>query len=254
MKSLRKHTSYANVMSTIAVFFAISGATAFAANQLAKNSVGSKQIKKSAVTSAKIKNKAVTGAKIKNNSITTSKVKDGSITGPKLNLTTLGTVPTASTISGLQRKGIVKVTPTNGADQNAARAAAPETVLATAGPFTVYAKCYSSGSRVYAYTYIRTTQDGSIFDSDNDDRYGDPFLDTNTPEVDREMMYTDVNSGYSTLYGVHSSEFVAIGTDGTTLRGDLTVAAKNGDIPGSQGVYGPGSSCLFAATSLQLNQ
>ena len=40
MKSLRKRLTYANVMSTVAVFFAIGGATALAAGQLAKNSVG----------------------------------------------------------------------------------------------------------------------------------------------------------------------------------------------------------------------
>jgi hypothetical protein len=47
--------TYANVMSTIAVFLAIAGGTAFAASEmLPKNSVGSKQIKKAAVTPAKL--------------------------------------------------------------------------------------------------------------------------------------------------------------------------------------------------------
>jgi hypothetical protein len=78
--------TYANVVSSIALFFVLTGATAIAANQLGKNSVGSKQIKKNAVTSAKIKNNAVTTAKIKN----------GAITGAKVNAGTIGTVPNAT--------------------------------------------------------------------------------------------------------------------------------------------------------------
>lgn len=254
MKSLKKHITYANLMSTVAVFLAISGATAFAATQLAKNSVGSKQIKKNAVTSSEIKKNAVTNAKIKNGAVTSSKIKDGAVTGAKINLTTLGTVPSASTITGLQRKGVVKVSPTNGATSAAARAAAPEQPLVAAGPFTIYAKCYSDASTVYAYTYIKTTQDGSVVDSDSDDLYGDPFLDTTTTETNRETMTTSVGSNSSSFYGVHSSEVVAVAPDGTVLRADLSVAAKNGEIPGSQGVFGAGSSCLFTATGLQLNQ
>lgn len=62
MKTIRKRLTYANVMSSIAVFLVIGGATAFAA--LGKNTVGSKQLKKNAVTTAKIKNGAVTGSKV----------------------------------------------------------------------------------------------------------------------------------------------------------------------------------------------
>lgn len=253
MKSLKRHLSYANLMSTVAVFFAISGATAFAATQVAKNSVGSKQIKKNAVTSSEIKKNAVTNAKIKNSAVTGSKVKDGSLSGADINLATLGTVPAASTITGLQRKGVVKVAPTNGATSAAARAAAPEQPLVSAGPFTIYGKCYSDASTVYAYTYVKTTQDGSVIDTDQDDLYGDPFLDSTTAETDREAMNTSAGSNSSSFYGVHSSEVVAVAPDGTVLRADTSVAAKNGELPGSQGVYGAGSSCFFTATALQLN-
>jgi hypothetical protein len=73
-------------MSTLAVIIALGGASAFAATQLAKNSVGSKQIKKNAVTAAKIKKNAVIGAK----------VKDHSLTGQDIDLAKLGTVPSAN--------------------------------------------------------------------------------------------------------------------------------------------------------------
>ena len=76
MNQLRKRLTYANVMSSLAVFLVLGGATAFAAGHLGKNTVGTKQLKKGAVTAAKIKNHAVTGAKVE--------------------LSSLGTVPSAT--------------------------------------------------------------------------------------------------------------------------------------------------------------
>lgn len=61
---MRHRFTYANVMVTILAFIVLGGGAAYAATQLAKNSVGSKQIKKNAVTRAKIKNKAVNAAKL----------------------------------------------------------------------------------------------------------------------------------------------------------------------------------------------
>jgi hypothetical protein len=40
LKQIRKRLTYANVMSSIAVFLVLGGATALAAGQLGKNSVG----------------------------------------------------------------------------------------------------------------------------------------------------------------------------------------------------------------------
>lgn len=98
MKQIRKHITYANVMSSIAVFLVLGGA-AFAATVLPKNSVGTKQLVNNAVTTAKIKKEAVTGAKIKAGTITGDKIKAGAITGTSINLSTLGTVPSATKAS-----------------------------------------------------------------------------------------------------------------------------------------------------------
>jgi hypothetical protein len=84
LKQIRKRVTYANVMSSIAVFLVIGGATAFAA--LGKNTVGSKQLKANAVTTKKIKKEAVTA----------KKVKKGTLTGKQINLAKLGTVPSAT--------------------------------------------------------------------------------------------------------------------------------------------------------------
>ncbi len=55
MKQIRKRLTYANVMSSLAVFLILGGATAFAAGHLGKNTVGTKQLKKNSVNSAKVK-------------------------------------------------------------------------------------------------------------------------------------------------------------------------------------------------------
>ena len=85
MKRLHTHLSYANVVATLALVIALGGASAFAASQLGKNSVGPKQLQKNAVTTAKIKKEAVTGAK----------VKKGTLTGAQINVSKLGIVPSA---------------------------------------------------------------------------------------------------------------------------------------------------------------
>ena len=84
MRALRSRLTYANVMSTIAVFLVLGGATAFAAGHLGKNTVGSKQLKKNAVTAAKLKKNAVTESKIAKDAITAEKIKNGAVTGAKV--------------------------------------------------------------------------------------------------------------------------------------------------------------------------
>ncbi len=86
MKQIRKRLTYANVMSSIAVFLVLGGATAFAAtkigsNQLKANSVLTGKIKKEAVTTAKIKNGAVAAGKLANAAVTASKIAGNAVTG-----------------------------------------------------------------------------------------------------------------------------------------------------------------------------
>jgi hypothetical protein len=75
----RKHLTFENVLVTVVAFAVLAGGTAFAANQLAKNSVGKKQLKANAVTTAKIKKNAVTKAKIKAGAVDGTKAKAGGL-------------------------------------------------------------------------------------------------------------------------------------------------------------------------------
>jgi hypothetical protein len=90
VKQIRKRLTYANVMSSIAVFLILGGATAIAAKK-----IGTKQLKAGAVTTGKIKKNAVTTPKIKNNAVTGAKANEG----------TFGQVPSAAnadTVGGLR--------------------------------------------------------------------------------------------------------------------------------------------------------
>lgn len=91
MKQIRKRITYANVMSSIAVFLVLGGGAAYAAKK-----IGSNEIKGNSITTGKIKKEAVSASKIKKNSITTAKIANGAVTGAKLNLGTVGTVPNAN--------------------------------------------------------------------------------------------------------------------------------------------------------------
>jgi hypothetical protein len=83
---MRRKLSYANVVSTIALFVAISGAGAYAASQLAAKSVGEPQLRPGAVTAEKIRKNAVTTPKIKEGAIKQGKLANSSITAAKMAL------------------------------------------------------------------------------------------------------------------------------------------------------------------------
>lgn len=80
MKWIRSHLSFANVISVIALFVALGGAS-YAAVTLPKNSVGAKQIKKNGVGASEIKRDAVGASEIKSNAVAGGDVRDGGLSG-----------------------------------------------------------------------------------------------------------------------------------------------------------------------------
>ena len=90
MKQIRRHVTYANVMSSFAVFLILGGATAFAAvqkigaNEIKANSIKTGKIVKEAVTAGKIKKNAVTESRIADGAVTTNKLADNAVTTPKI--------------------------------------------------------------------------------------------------------------------------------------------------------------------------
>lgn len=91
MKQLSTRLTYANVMSSLAVFLVLGGATAFAATK-----IGANELKANAVLTGKIKKEAVTTGKIKAGAISTSKLANDAVTGEKAAEATFGQVPSAA--------------------------------------------------------------------------------------------------------------------------------------------------------------
>jgi hypothetical protein len=200
MKQISKRLTYANVMSSIAVFLVLGGASALAASHLGKNSVGSKQLKKNAVTAAKIKTNAVTSAKIGANAVDGSKVKDGSLSGADINLGSLGTVPSANNANNATNAANAgNATKVNGVSiirfGQRSDGGTGERDVFNNGHLRVTYECASGGEitvRAYTATDHASIQSyGTSSDTNNSD------FNTGSPEVisasdeQRDIVYTD---------------------------------------------------------------
>ncbi|HWA52542.1 MAG TPA: hypothetical protein VG816_00060 [Solirubrobacterales bacterium] len=215
MKQIRKRITYANVMSSIAVFLVLGGASAYAAKK-----IGSNEIKGNSITTGKIKKNAITASKIKKNSITTAKIKNGAVTGAKVNVGTLGTVPnathatTADTATNFSRYfnlGMKK-----------ASVGQTEVALGSVGPFSFVGDCEGTGAEPEANIYLKTSVNGSEMES-----YGDQY-DWEMTTADRaEIGYssTQSTSPYGNFYSYYDG-WVAATPTGTFLSGEAHPMVK----------------------------
>ncbi len=204
MKQIRKRLTYANVMSSFAVFLVLGGATAFAASK-----IGTSQIKASAVTSGKIKKEAITTAKIKKDAVTGAKVKESSLgqVPSALNATSAGN---ANTVNG---QSVVKINTTLTEGQ----AGIP---VATVGGFAITATCNANDADV---KITAPNGPGSVLDAG-----GVPGSATNKTTFDYEgnkpgeagsINLDTLSEGGDATYGV-SSVSLATST-GTSVSGVL---------------------------------
>ncbi len=93
MRPIRKHLSFANIVSCLALFVALGGAS-YAAVNLPKNSVGPRQLKpkavktgyldRNAVKTGKLAPEAARAGKIAKNAITTDRLRNSAVTGQKV--------------------------------------------------------------------------------------------------------------------------------------------------------------------------
>jgi len=84
VQRIRQRLTYANVMSTIAVFLLLGGGAAFAAKKMSTHKIGSGQLRGASVTKAKIKRGAVTASKIRKGAVRANKIAQGAVTSGKL--------------------------------------------------------------------------------------------------------------------------------------------------------------------------
>jgi hypothetical protein len=224
-------------ISTVALVVALLALVAsLAGGAVAGGFIGSDDIKKNAVKSKHVKNNSLKSKDIKDGTLKGADIKDGSLGKGELAPGTL-----SSTV-GFYRSGA-----TAGADYDAARSAAPEHVLFTAGPFTVYSKCFTNtgGPTTWADVYIRTSTNGAVIDADYDDWDGGPadtdFLTTSTAENDRQIIETNATD----FYGAYDSIFNAVAANGFALNGEVALGANSGATAFGGGPYGAGDACIF---------
>ena len=238
MKQISKRLTYANVMSSIAVFLVLGGGAAFAAKQLGKNTVGTKQLKKNAVTTAKIKKNAVTTAKIKKNAIVGAKIKNGAISGAKINLGTLGTVPSADHANSADSAsswgryfttGLTKLSVGNSA------------VVATIGPFTIRTTCTDKGGGEFsAHTYISTSQAKAFINTAGGTSYYEADFE---PGIETEIGEGSESTGpyWYDYYDDDETGWNAASPDGSLVLGGNT----------TDGVHVFGADCAFVTSWTQ---
>jgi hypothetical protein len=79
MTWIRSRLTYANVMSTLAVFLVLGGGVAYAARK-----IGANELRGGSVTAAKIKRRAVRTSKLANEAVGTGKIAKGAVTWGRL--------------------------------------------------------------------------------------------------------------------------------------------------------------------------
>jgi hypothetical protein len=260
-KLVSRRPSPAMALAFVALVAALSG-TAIALP--GRNGVDSGDIRNGAVKSADIKNNNVRGKDIRNGGVGSADVKNDGLTGADISESSLSKVPSAAAADTATRATSAGATDgfqrfrktasaTEGADFDAARGAAPEVALATAGPFALYGKCFEdtagdadeTNDTVYAFTYIRTSEAGSLLDGETDGLDGDPFLDPSTDEVERELVDTNASDDTADYSGNGDAEISAVAPSGAQVTALLAVGALNGDVTGGPGAYGASDGCVF---------
>jgi hypothetical protein len=143
------------------------------------------------------------------------------------------------------------------ADEAAARAAATEVALLQFGPFTIYGKCFvdtdagpAATPQVQAETFVRTTQDGALFDGQTPPVVldGDPaYLNTGTAELDRtiEDASANTNPNNRATFEGDDDESTLVAPDNQAFEFRMIVGAKTGALPAGNGIWGDGDRCAF---------
>lgn len=249
MKQIRKRLTYANVMSSIAVFLILGGATAFAAKK-----IGSNGLKANSVTTAKIKKNAVTAKKIKNKAVTNSKLANGAVSTAKIAAGAVGATQLANGAAGNSQTQLVKVFKAGAVPAAASEESAPKIELGSVGPFHFYGKCFKEGVNIEEKTYVELTsgeatlgsEDAATFESNSDG-----YLTPSTPEVERALE-EDASAALNTFSAnSDDEEFQASASDGTEITGEVGgTGAKQGAPPAGNGPFLPGDSCIVGAIAI----
>jgi hypothetical protein len=247
--------SPALIVAIVALVAAMSGA---AVALPGKNTVTSGDIKDAAVKSKDLKRDSVRSKAIKGKTVKGSDVEDDALKGKQIFEDKLEAVPEAKTVQTVDPFGesVVRTAATDGANATAAQAAAPRVALAAKGELSIYGKCFRDVATdvVYGAIYIESSANGAIFHGPTDSLGGGPaatdFLNPATGEDDRELAAANVAAGAAGFDPAAQGSWRAMSPDGTGLAGHLSLALKNGNLAGGNGVYGDGNVCLFGGDAI----
>lgn len=212
MKQIRKRLTYANVMSSIAVFLVLGGATAIAAQKIGKN-----DLKANAVTTGKIKRNAVTTSKIKNSAVTTNKIRNDAVTGSKINEATLAPVPSALNSDTTDEVRSSKGTLSAGQAVTAFEYAGVKLI--------VNCETYEPGPtpEITARVYIESSAEGTTFLS---------WLDANksigpaTPPAEREVTHPGWGNSNGPMEGEAGAPINVTTAGGASFAGTIGIASE----------------------------
>jgi hypothetical protein len=129
MDRIRRHVTYANVASTIALVLALGGGSVYAAGKISgseieKGAVRSQQIKNREVKRQDIASGAINSKKVSNQSLRGRDIDDDSLTGHDIQESSLGIVPLAQALDGATLRTL---------RASAASGAGPSQVLSESG-------------------------------------------------------------------------------------------------------------------------
>jgi len=218
VKQIRTRLTYANVMSSIAVFLVLGGATAFAASK-----IGSNQLKSNSVTTGKIKKEAVTTAKIKKDAVTGAKVKESS----------LGEVPSAANAANANAVNGMHL----GRINFVAGANTSNTTIFSANGLTLNASCDAgeelnvtattsvSNSEIYESGNFNDTYAGGWddnFDVGDTEPVGEEIGDGTQQEVQGQLVYSNPTGGIVTIqFSLNDNEEAFGGTQVCSVEGTV---------------------------------
>jgi hypothetical protein len=159
-------------------------------------------------------------------------VKDQSLTGPDINVSTLGTVPSATSANSLA-----------GSTPFAVYTGPGLTTLVSVGPFTIKGSCViNNAGRDEAELQLYTSVDNAVMDDNN----GDEITPFNVASGHAELLFTEVEpTGESELESGQREGLVAVAPDGTTIASDTRAVGMN--LPGHA------NQCFFAGTINKLH-
>ncbi len=149
-------------------------------------------------------------------------------------------------------------------DEETARGAAAELPLFSSGPFEAYGKCFADidDDKVYAAAYVRTTKNRSLLDGVQlsgglGGGTAGLFFNTDTFEGTRQIGVDNLaqteRGSYFGQSGIFFTNSHAISPDGESLLMWVNTASKNGPLPGGDGPYLAGDSCIWHGYYLATN-